>query len=182
MHTYIAYNYNGIITRADVSLINRDFWIFRVNPENTTVFSLQFNSCKRIWKKGDNEPVDPILIEIIGAELMKIYGEEIRYTDPHYIFSTTDYFLCKNNGDDVIGFWDQALRIEVTRFLLKEFKPNINEIQFYGDDFGVPLAFETFGYNGEGKELILNAIKWYAEYIGYPNMEVKKEHPDIRRN
>ena len=179
MHSYITYYYNGIKVSADVNLLNKEFWIFRINPENTIAFYLNYEGCKRMWLADEDQVVDPVLQNIIGAELMKIYGEEIQYADPHYTYSTTEYFICQSGEKDIIGFWDGMLRIEVTRFITVPFKPNINEIQFYGDDNGVPLAFETLGYNDEGRELILGAIKWYAEYINYPEMQVSSKYPGL---
>ncbi len=166
---------------ADVTLLDELLWIFRINPENTIVFFIQYNCCKKIWQKSGEDPADPELIQICGEELMKIFGEKIQTSAPHYTCSTIDYFLCELDETDIIGFWDRDLRIEVTHFILVDFKPNHNEIQYYGEDHGVLLAFETFKYQGEKTEIILDAIRWYANHIGNPGMEISKEYPGLKR-
>lgn len=90
--------------------------------------------------------------------------------------SLTDYFICDTADGDIIGYWDEDVRVRVIRLTRNSFRPQPVEIQFYGDDHGVPLAFETIDYNGEDEETILNAIRWYADFLNYPQMKVTRNN------
>lgn len=86
--------------------------------------------------------------------------------------SITDYFICDTTEGDIIGYWDEDVRIRVVRLTRNSFLPQHGEIQFYGDDHGVPLAFETIDYTDEDQEVILDAIRWYADFLNYPQMKI----------
>ncbi|HEY1024060.1 MAG TPA: hypothetical protein VGE26_02760 [Sphingobacteriaceae bacterium] len=78
---------------------------------------------------------------------------------------------------DIIYHRDGTLRINVVCLTDEEFHADPDEIQFYGEDRGEALAFETVEYNGEEPALIIEAIRWYANYIRNPEMEILAEDP-----
>ena len=92
-----------------------------------------------------------------------------------------DVFLLAKDVDnvcrDIIFHRGGSLRVRV--FLLKEknFFPIPHELQFYGDNNGELLAFETYGYNMEDPGLVIEAIHWYANYLDNPEMEIMAEDP-----
>lgn len=90
--------------------------------------------------------------------------------------SITDYFICDTSDGDIIGYWDEDIRIRVVRLTRNMFSPLPNEVQFYGDDHGVPLAFETIDYDNEDEALILDAIRWYADFLNYPQMKITRNN------
>lgn len=80
---------------------------------------------------------------------------------------------------DVIRHRDGNLRIKVYCLGYDEFEPDSDELQFYGNDNGSLLAFETSGYDGSDPLLVIEAIRWYADYIDNPRMEILAEDPRI---
>jgi hypothetical protein len=92
-----------------------------------------------------------------------------------------DVFLLAKDADDdcrdMIFHRDGTLRVSVYCLDEESFEPDPNELQFYGDNNGELLAFETLGYNMEEPGLIIQAIRWYANYVGNPEMEILAEDP-----
>jgi len=84
-----------------------------------------------------------------------------------------------NSCRDVIRHRDGDLRIHVYCLDNTEFEPNPEELQFYGNDNGKLLVFETSRYNGDDPLLVIEAIRWYADYIDNPRMEILAEDPRI---
>jgi len=78
---------------------------------------------------------------------------------------------------DMIFHRDGTLRVGVFCPDEESFEPKPNELQFYGDNNGELLAFETRGYDMEEPGLIIEAIRWYANYLGNPEMEILAENP-----
>jgi hypothetical protein len=93
----------------------------------------------------------------------------------------SDIFLLAKDTEnicrDMIFHRDGTLRVCVYCLDEEPFEPNQNELQFYGDNNGELLAFETRGYNMEEPGLIIQSIRWYANYIGNPEMEILAEDP-----
>lgn len=83
----------------------------------------------------------------------------------------------ENACRDIIYHRDGTLRINVFCLKEDEFRPDHDEIQFYAENYGETLAFETVNYNGEEPGLIIEAIRWYANYIQNPQMEILAEDP-----
>jgi hypothetical protein len=83
----------------------------------------------------------------------------------------------ENASRDMIFHRDGTLRVCVFRLNEENFKPKPNELQFYADNNGEFLAFETSGYDMEEPGLIIQAIRWYANYMGDPEMEILAEDP-----
>lgn len=94
----------------------------------------------------------------------------------------TVFFLVQdlhNTCREVIRHRDGDLRIRVYCLGDDEFEPNQDELQFYANDNGRLLAFETSGYDGSDPLLVIEAIRWYADYIENPKMEILAEDPRI---
>lgn len=92
--------------------------------------------------------------------------------------NNTVFLLAKdpaNECRDIIYQRDGSLRIKVFCVGEKEFRPDPEELQFYGTNEGQTLAFQTQDYNYEEPGLIIEAIHWYANYIGNPDMEIEAE-------
>ncbi len=84
-----------------------------------------------------------------------------------------------NSCRDVIRERDGNLRILVYCLNKETFIPQSEELQFYGENIGTVLAFETSGYDGGDPLLIIEAIRWYADYINNPRMEILVENPRL---
>lgn len=78
---------------------------------------------------------------------------------------------------DVIRSRDTDLRIKVYCLDKEAFEPDPDEIQFYGEYEGTPLAFETDNITAEDALDITEAIHWYAGYLGCPEMEILLDDP-----
>jgi hypothetical protein len=92
------------------------------------------------------------------------------------------FFLVKDSHNpclDVIRHRDGNLRIKVFCLDKDDFDPDPNELQFYGNNRGELLSFETSGYDGADPLLVIEAIRWYADYIDHPRMEILAEDPRI---
>src|SRR5690606_35410060 len=78
---------------------------------------------------------------------------------------------------DIIRHRDGNLRILVYCLQEEDFEPKPEELQFYGDNNGTLLAFETSQYDNEDPIAVIEAIRWYADYIENPKMEILSEDP-----
>lgn len=90
------------------------------------------------------------------------------------------YLLVKDPNDscrDVIRSRDTRLKINVYCLDKETFKPEPDEIQLFGEVNGTTLAFETVGITADDALDVASAIKWYAEYLDYPEMEILAEDP-----
>lgn len=95
---------------------------------------------------------------------------------PEFNMPDTDFFIFNNIDGDIIGFWDHQLRIRVVDIIDEPYQTDPNELHFYGDNRNIPIVFETIDYEGENISIIIEAIKWYAEYINYPQMKITREN------
>ena len=173
----IKYVKNGFKYEARVQLLSPLTWIFLINSVHFEPFHLEFDEMRKKWVAIEGDLVEKKLVSAIGAELTKIYGKDIVRTISNSKFSTIDFFIADNGHEDIICFWDRELRIRVSSLTGSPLFEDPNELLYYGDDFGCPIAFQTINYQGEDAELIISAIKWYAEYLGSPAMVVSKENP-----
>ena len=92
------------------------------------------------------------------------------------------FLLVKDTQDpcrDVIRHRDGNLRIKVFCLDKDKFEPDPSELQFYGNNSGELLSFETSEYDGADPLLVIEAIRWYADYIDNPRMEILAEDPRI---
>ena len=83
----------------------------------------------------------------------------------------------KNACRDVIHSRDTTLKIRVFCLDDDNFEPDNTEIQLYGYAEKKLYAFETINIRAEDAIDVLSAIKWYAEYIDFPAMEVLPDDP-----
>ncbi|WP_026898699.1 hypothetical protein [Daejeonella oryzae] len=81
----------------------------------------------------------------------------------------------ENECRDLIFHRDGTLRIKVVCLNENQYVLKPDEIQFYALNNGEELLFETINYNYEEPGLIIEAIRWYAKYIGNPEMEIESE-------
>lgn len=91
-----------------------------------------------------------------------------------YLLVTDPNNACR----DVIRSRDTALRIKVYCLDKEPFTADPDEIQLYGEYEGNRLAFETNGITAEDAVDVASAIRWYAQYLDYPEMEILAEEPD----
>jgi hypothetical protein len=80
-----------------------------------------------------------------------------------------------NACHDLIFHRDGTLRVKVVCLGKRKLKLNPEEIQFFAVNNGVELMFETVDYNEEDPALVIDAIRWYANYLGNPEMEIEAE-------
>lgn len=80
---------------------------------------------------------------------------------------------------DVIYSRNSELRIRVFYLSSMKFEPETNEIQLYGYIKNELLAFETVNISAEDALDMIPAIRWYATYVGYPEMEILPDDPRI---
>jgi len=52
------------------------------------------------------------------------------------------------------------------------FTPDQGELQFYADDRGRYLVFETDAWESNGMATITAALTWYADHIGNPALDI----------
>jgi hypothetical protein len=82
----------------------------------------------------------------------------------------------ENDCRDLIFQRDGNLRLKVICLEDQEWHLNPEEMQLYAKkNNGEQLVFETIDYNHQEPGLIIEAIKWYANYIGNPEMEIEAE-------
>lgn len=69
-------------------------------------------------------------------------------------------------------------RLQITVYPLEtvQFWPHADKLQFYGDDHGSPLAFEVETRDPDPDD-VTAAIKWYARYLDYPDMDLSSIDP-----
>lgn len=90
------------------------------------------------------------------------------------------FLLAKDPEDDcrdMVFHRGGSLRLYVYCLDKENFEPNPDELQFYGDNNGEVLAFETKQYDLEDPGLVIEAIRWYARYIENPELEILAEDP-----
>jgi len=83
----------------------------------------------------------------------------------------------KNACRDVIHSRDTGLKIRVFCLNEERFSPHDNEIQLYGYASKKLYAFETINIVAEDALDVVGAIQWYADYIGFPDMEILPDDP-----
>lgn len=83
----------------------------------------------------------------------------------------------ENDCRDMIFHRGGTLRMKVYCISETEFTANPDELQFYADNNGELLAFETDNFDIDDPGLIIEAIRWYAKYIKNPDIEILPEDP-----
>jgi hypothetical protein len=95
-----------------------------------------------------------------------------------YLLATDPHDACR----DVIHSRDTALKIRVFCLDHDNFEPDSSEIQLYGYADKELFAFETINLRPEDATEVLCGIKWYAGYLGFPEMEILPDDPRRGRN
>jgi len=90
-----------------------------------------------------------------------------------YLLATDPNNACR----DVIHSRDTGLKIRVFCLDEERFSPHDNEIQLYGYASKKLYAFETINIVAEDALDVVGAIQWYADYIGFPEMEILPDDP-----
>ncbi|MDR3697821.1 hypothetical protein [Mucilaginibacter sp.] len=90
-----------------------------------------------------------------------------------YLLATDPNNACR----DVIHSRDTHLKIRVFCLDTEQFVPDSNEIQLYGYAGRKLYAFETINIIAEDALDVVSAIRWYAEYIDFPQMEILPDDP-----
>jgi len=90
-----------------------------------------------------------------------------------YLLATDPNNACR----DVIHSRDTGLKIRVFCLDEERFSPHDNEIQLYGYASKKLYAFETINIVAEDALDVVGAIQWYADYIGFPDMEILPDNP-----
>lgn len=76
---------------------------------------------------------------------------------------------------EIIFHRDSDLRIKVIFADDTDWTVNPDEMQLYADNKGERLAFETIDFRPDEPGLVIEAIRWYAHYIGNPELEIEAE-------
>lgn len=103
-------------------------------------------------------------IDMIYFEMIAPMVQDLQYDAYLYRF---------NPLNDLIIDQVHQLVIEVIPL---ETEPEVDrsQVQYYGDDYGYPLLFQTVNYAGQTAQVIQEAILWYAaRLLNYPQMELR---------
>ena len=90
---------------------------------------------------------------------------------------STNFYVIQTEDGDMIRDFKSMLRINIHQLNNGTFNPNPAELQFYSRYPGVLLAFETVNIKDYLRPLVASALLWYAQYIGYPEMNISSEDP-----
>jgi len=82
---------------------------------------------------------------------------------------------------EIIYSRDTDLKVKVYNLSEMAFTANDNEIQLYAYYNRDLLAFETIDITAEDAMDVILAIKWYAQYLEYANMEILPDDPRLDR-
>jgi hypothetical protein len=95
-----------------------------------------------------------------------------------YLLATDPKQPCR----DVIHSRDTGLKVNVFCLDDEKFSPDTNEIQLYAYAGNKLYAFETINVTPDDALDVIDAIQWYADYIGCPDMEILPEDPRMGKN
>ncbi|RYY32809.1 MAG: hypothetical protein EOP46_18060 [Sphingobacteriaceae bacterium] len=90
-----------------------------------------------------------------------------------YLLATDPKDPCR----DIIHSRDTSLKLRVICLDKDTYVADDNEIQLYGYIESKLYVFETININAEDALDVVGAIQWYAEYTGFPDMEILPEDP-----
>lgn len=84
-------------------------------------------------------------------------------------------------SNEIIYSRDTDLRVRVYNLAEMAFTANDSEIQLYAYFDKDLLAFETIDITPEDAMDVILAIKWYARYVEYSDMEILPDDPRLDR-
>ena len=90
---------------------------------------------------------------------------------------STNFYVIQTENGDMIRDVKSMLRINIHQLANRSFEPNPSELQFYSMYQGVCMAFETVNIKDYLRPLVASALLWYAQYIGFPDMNISSEYP-----
>jgi hypothetical protein len=90
---------------------------------------------------------------------------------------SSNFYLTQTENRDVIRDAKSMLAINVHHLNKEVFQPNPSELQFYSRYPGDLLAFETVNIKDYLRPIVASALMWYAQHIGYPEMNISTEDP-----
>ena len=90
---------------------------------------------------------------------------------------SSNLYLVQTETGDMIRDVKSMLTISVHHLNNEPFQPNPSELQFYSRYPGDLLAFETVNIKDYLRPMVASALLWYAQYIGYPEMNISSEDP-----
>jgi hypothetical protein len=90
---------------------------------------------------------------------------------------SSNFYLTQTENGDVIRDAKSMLAINVHHLNKGVFQPNPSELQFYSRYPGDLLAFETVNIKDYLRPIVASALMWYAQHIGYPEMNISTEDP-----
>jgi hypothetical protein len=90
---------------------------------------------------------------------------------------STNFYLVQTENGDMIRDVKSMLTISVHHLNKAPFQPNPSELQFYSRYPGDMIAFETVNIKDYLRPMVASALLWYAQYIGYPEMNISSEDP-----
>jgi hypothetical protein len=90
---------------------------------------------------------------------------------------STNFYVIQTENGDMIRDVKSMLRINIHQLENGSFLPNPSELQFYSLYPGVHLAFETVNIRDYLRPLVASALLWYAQHIGYPDMNITSQDP-----
>ena len=90
---------------------------------------------------------------------------------------SSNFYLVQSENGDIIRDAKSMLAINVHHLNNESFQPNPSELQFYSRYPGDLLAFETVNIKDYLRPMVASALLWYAQYIGYPEMNITSEDP-----
>ena len=90
---------------------------------------------------------------------------------------SSNFYLAQTENGDVIRDAKSMLAINIHHLNNEPFRPNPSELQFYSRYPGDLLAFETVNIKDYLRPIVASALMWYAQHIGYPEMNISTEDP-----
>jgi hypothetical protein len=88
-----------------------------------------------------------------------------------------NFYVIQTENGDMIRDVKSMLRINIYQLEKGVFHPNPSELQFYSIYHGALLAFETVNIKDYLRPIVASALLWYAQHIGYPEMNISTEFP-----
>ena len=94
-----------------------------------------------------------------------------------YCMLDTNFYLNHTESGNAIYDEKSLLRINIYNLEDNKFRPNPTELQFYTINRGRYIAFETVDIKAYLRPLVANALLWYAQYIGQPDLHISTQDP-----
>ena len=89
---------------------------------------------------------------------------------------TDSFYIDETGGRPVICNKRTEMRLEIFNLEDESFAAAKDQNVFYADDHGTPIAIVVH-YDISNDEEIARAVKWYANYLDYPQMDVSLDDP-----